>query len=56
MLGLIESARPRLLFGVIAYNLGNLPRRLAFMAMRLYWPKVEAMEGKWTAPPLKRMQ
>jgi hypothetical protein len=25
-----------------------------FMAMRLYWPKAEAMEGKWTAPPLKR--
>ena len=26
------------------------------MAMRLYWPKAEALEGKWTAPPLKRMQ
>jgi len=25
-----------------------------FMAMRLYWPKDEALEGKWTAPPLKR--
>ncbi len=23
-----------------------------FMAMRLYWPKAEALEGKWTAPPL----
>jgi hypothetical protein len=22
--------------------------------MRLYWPKDEAIEGKWTAPPLKR--
>jgi hypothetical protein len=24
------------------------------VAMRLYWPKDEAVEGKWTAPPLKR--
>ena len=24
------------------------------MAMRLYWPKDEALEGKWTAPPLNR--
>jgi hypothetical protein len=24
------------------------------MALRLYWPKAEAVEGKWTAPPLKR--
>jgi hypothetical protein len=23
--------------------------------MRLYWPKAEALSGKWTAPPLKRM-
>lgn len=27
-----------------------------FMAMRLYWPKAEALEGKWTAPPLKRAE
>ena len=26
-----------------------------FMAMRLYWPKAEAVEGKWTAPLLKRV-
>jgi len=26
------------------------------MAMRLYWPKAEALEGKWTAPPVKRIQ
>jgi len=26
------------------------------MAMRLYWPKAEALEDKWTAPPVKRMQ
>jgi len=25
------------------------------MAMRLYWPKEQALSGKWTAPPLKRM-
>ena len=23
--------------------------------MRLYWPKAEAVEGKWTAPPLKQV-
>lgn len=32
------------------------PKGPFFMAMRLYWPKAEAMEGKWTAPPLKRVQ
>jgi hypothetical protein len=25
------------------------------MIMRLYWPKDEAVEGKWTAPPLNRV-
>jgi hypothetical protein len=25
------------------------------VVMRLYWPKPEALEGKWTAPPLKRV-
>jgi len=25
------------------------------MIMRLYWPKEEAVEGKWTAPPVKRV-
>jgi hypothetical protein len=25
------------------------------MYMRLYWPKEEALEGKWKAPPLKRV-
>jgi hypothetical protein len=24
--------------------------------MRLYWPKDEAVEGKWTAPPLKPVE
>jgi hypothetical protein len=26
------------------------------MIMRLYWPKAEAVEGKWTAPPLKKVE
>ncbi len=28
------------------------PKGPFFMAMRLYWPKEEALDGKWTAPPL----
>jgi hypothetical protein len=31
------------------------PKGPFFMAMRLYWPKDEALEGQWTAPPLKPM-
>ena len=31
------------------------PKGPFVMYMRLYWPKAEAIEGKWTAPPLKRM-
>jgi hypothetical protein len=31
------------------------PKGPFFMAMRLYWPKAEALEGKWTAPPLTRL-
>jgi len=30
------------------------PKELFIAYMRLYWPKDEAIEGKWTAPPLKR--
>jgi hypothetical protein len=30
------------------------PKGPFFMAVRLYWPKPDALEGKWTAPPLKR--
>jgi len=30
------------------------PKGPFFMAMRLYWPKQEAIEGKWTAPQLGR--
>jgi hypothetical protein len=32
------------------------PRGPFVMYMRLYWPKSEATEGKWTAPPLRRAQ
>lgn len=32
------------------------PKGPFVMAMRLYWPKQEALDGKWTAPPLKRAQ
>ena len=31
------------------------PKGPFFMAMRLYWPKEAALEGKWTAPLLKRV-
>jgi hypothetical protein len=31
------------------------PKGPFIMFMRLYWPKPEALEGKWTAPPLNRM-
>ncbi len=30
------------------------PKGPFFMAMRLYWPKDEALAGQWTAPPLQR--
>jgi hypothetical protein len=32
------------------------PKGPFMMAMRLYWPKDEAVNGKWTAPPLRRAQ
>jgi hypothetical protein len=31
------------------------PKGPFIVFMRLYWPKAEALSGKWTAPPLKRM-
>lgn len=31
------------------------PKGEFFMAMRLYWPKDEALSGKWTAPALTRI-
>jgi hypothetical protein len=30
------------------------PKGSFFMVMRLYWPKDAALQGTWTAPPLKR--
>lgn len=30
------------------------PKGPFFVAMRLYWPKPEALEGKWKQPPLQR--
>jgi hypothetical protein len=32
------------------------PKGPFIMYMRLYWPKEEALEGKWTAPSLRRAQ
>ena len=32
------------------------PKGPFFMAMRLYWPKDEALNGVWKQPPLKRLQ
>lgn len=32
------------------------PKGPMIMYLRLYWPKAEAVEGKWTAPPMKRVQ
>jgi hypothetical protein len=32
------------------------PKGPFVMAMRLYWPKEEALDAKWTAPPVKRAQ
>src|SRR5438067_2730003 len=32
------------------------PKGPFVMAMRLYWPKEEAVEGKWTAPPAKKAE
>lgn len=30
------------------------PEGLFFLAMRLYWPKEQALDGTWKAPPLER--
>ena len=32
------------------------PKGPFVMAMRLYWPKEEAVEGKWTAPPAQQVK
>jgi len=31
------------------------PKGPFFAVMRLYWPKPEALNGKWKAPPLQRI-
>src|SRR5262249_11879332 len=31
------------------------PKGRFFAAMRLYWPKDEALSGQWRAPPLERV-
>ncbi len=31
------------------------PKGPFFTVLRLYWPKPEALDGRWTAPPLKRL-
>ena len=32
------------------------PKGPFVMAMRLYWPKEEAVDSKWTAPPAKKAE
>jgi hypothetical protein len=32
------------------------PKGPFLAALRLYWPRPEALEGKWTAPPLERVE
>jgi hypothetical protein len=32
------------------------PKGPFFIAMRLYWPKEEALDGKWTAPPMQQVK
>jgi hypothetical protein len=32
------------------------PKGPFLMVMLLYWPKPEALEGKWTAPPLEKVE
>ena len=31
------------------------PKGPMIVYLRLYWPKAEAMDGKWTAPPMKQV-
>ncbi len=31
------------------------PKGPFFTALRLYWPKPEALDGTWTQPPLQRL-
>jgi hypothetical protein len=32
------------------------PKGSFFCAMRLYWPKPEALEGQWSPPPMQQVR
>jgi hypothetical protein len=32
------------------------PKGPFWVVLRLYWPNAEVLEGKWIAPPIKRLQ
>ena len=32
------------------------PQGLFWLAMRIYWPKAEALDGAWKPPPLRRAE
>ena len=32
------------------------PKGPFWCALRLYWPKAEALDGKWTAPPVEKAE
>jgi hypothetical protein len=45
------------MFGTREFLKNNYLYRMAaafWTVLRLYWPKSEATEGKWSAPPMKR--
>ena len=42
--------------GENAANWLPAPKAPFFMVMRIYWPKEEALTGKWRQPPLKRTE
>ena len=33
----------------------SVGQRRLLLVMRLYWPKPEALDGKWVVPPLQRV-
>jgi hypothetical protein len=42
-------------WGTPASNWLPAPRGEFLVVMRLYWPKPEAVDGTWKAPPMKRI-
>ena len=38
------------------YKAGWTPNGPFLIAMRLYWPKQEALDGRWKQPPLQRIR